>query len=175
MCRFSFEVAAQLLGIAELFVLEHALCANVAKGARQLIVMRITARQTIVVDKDPEFALAQRRTVEMRQVVHCRAGRMHGRLVDQMYLAKQARIAGNRARQGRQPCEKRHPRRSMLFEHGGHRVREVLNRTEARRDVIRSPVCSFTLSYHRYVLLRRGSAVAQPHTRLTMSEAMTGS
>jgi hypothetical protein len=34
-----------------------------------LIVMGVAARQTVIINKDLQFALAQRRTVEIRQVV----------------------------------------------------------------------------------------------------------
>src|SRR6516162_7075455 len=88
MSRFSVEVAAQLLGMTELFGLQHALCPNVAKGSRQLVMVRIATRQAVIVDENLELAFAQRRAVEMRQIIHRRAGRMHGRLVDQMYPAE---------------------------------------------------------------------------------------
>jgi len=102
-------VAAQLLGITKLFVLQHALCANVAKGSRQLVVVRIATRQAVVVNENPELALAHRRTVEVRQIIHCRAGRMHGRLVDQMYLTEKGWVADRRTGHGGQAFKKRHP------------------------------------------------------------------
>ena len=61
--------------------------------------MGVVARQTVIIDKNLQLALAQRKTVEMWKTVHCRTGRMHGRLVDQMYLAEPRRIARCRARQ----------------------------------------------------------------------------
>ena len=106
---FSIEVAAQLIGITELFVLQHALGSNIAEGSRQLIVVRIAARQTVIVDQNLELALAQRRTVEMRQVIDCRAGRVHGRLVDQMYLTEKGWVARRRTRHRGQAFEERHP------------------------------------------------------------------
>ena len=57
MRRLFVEVAAQLVGIAELFVIKQAFRANAAKGSRQLIVMRVAARQPVVVDENPELHL----------------------------------------------------------------------------------------------------------------------
>jgi hypothetical protein len=59
-----FEMVAELVGIAELFVLEQTPGADVAERACQLIVMGLAARQTVVINKDPQFSLAQRRTVK---------------------------------------------------------------------------------------------------------------
>src|SRR6516162_3627515 len=81
--RFSIEVATQLPRIAELFVLQHADCADVTKGSRQLVMVSIAARQSVIVDENSQLALAQCRTIEMRRVIHRRTGRMHSRLVDQ--------------------------------------------------------------------------------------------
>jgi hypothetical protein len=69
------EMAAQLFGITKLLVLQHQRGADVPEGARQLIMMRVTARQTVIVDKDLQLALAQGGAVEMRQVIDRGAGK----------------------------------------------------------------------------------------------------
>jgi hypothetical protein len=148
MRRFSIEVAAKSRGITELFVPQNALGPNVAEGSRQLIVVRIAACQTVIVDQNLELALAQRRTVEMGQVIDCRAGSVHGRLVDQMYLTEKGWVARRRTRDLGQAVEERHPRRSMSLEHRGHRIGELVDRAEPRLGVIRFRVCRFAQSSH---------------------------
>ena len=77
--------------------------------------MGVAAWQTVIIDKDLQLALAQRRTVEIRKIVHCRTGRMHGRLVDQIYLAEQRRVARYRARQPGEAAKKWHSRGPVFF------------------------------------------------------------
>src|SRR5690348_6456051 len=102
--------------------------------------VRIAARQAVVVDENLELALAQRRTVEVRQMIYCRAGRVHGRLVNQMELPEKGRVPRRRTGHGGQAFKERHSWRSMAVEHDGHRIGETLDRTELRLGVIRSPV-----------------------------------
>src|SRR6266436_6997343 len=115
MRRLAAEMAAQFFGVAKLFVVESASGANVFEGARQLVVVGVAVRQTVIIDKDLQLALAQRRAVEMRKIVHCRTGRMHGRLVDQIYLAEQRRVVSCRARQRCEAAKKWHTRRPVLL------------------------------------------------------------
>jgi hypothetical protein len=60
--------------------------------------MGITTWEAVIVDQYLELAFAQRRAVEMRETVHCCTRGVHRRLVYQMYLAKEGRIARYRAR-----------------------------------------------------------------------------
>src|SRR5216683_850282 len=128
MRRLAVEVSAQLFGLAKLFVSEHAFGANITEGSRQLIVMGIAPRQTVIVNKNPKLALAQRRAVEVRQVVYCRTGRVHGRLVDQMYLAEETRVTRCGARHRCEAVEEWHSRRPMLLEQCLHRIGECCDR-----------------------------------------------
>src|SRR5439155_13025020 len=104
----AIEMAAQLAGLTEFFVFEHTLRADIAKRPCQLIVMGIAAGEAVIVDEYLELAFAQRRAVQMRQMVHRGAGGMHRRLVDQMYATEKARISGDRCRHCCQMPKKRH-------------------------------------------------------------------
>ncbi len=84
---------AQFVGFAELLVVEYQRRADIPEHAGQLVVVRIATRQTVVVDKDLQLALAQRWAVEMRQVIDGSACCVHRRLVNQMNIAKQRGIA----------------------------------------------------------------------------------
>ena|SRR6516165_3025288 len=93
MRRFAFEIVAELTSFAELFLVEETFRANAEKRPSQLVVMGVAVRKAVVVDEYLKLAFAQRRAVEMRKVIHSGPGGMHGRLVHQMYLAKEARRA----------------------------------------------------------------------------------
>src|SRR5437016_13433569 len=114
MRRLAAEMAAQSLGIAKLFVIEDTSGANVFEGPCQLVMMGVAARQTVIIGKDLQLAFTQRRTVEMRKIVHSRAGGMHGRLVDKIYLAEQHRIARCRARHCGEAAKEWHSRRPVF-------------------------------------------------------------
>jgi hypothetical protein len=101
--------------------------------------MRLAARQAVVIDKDAQLALAQGGAVEMRQVIDCRAGRVHRRLVDQMYLAEEAGLARQCTGHRGQTRKKRHRGRPMFFEHGVDQAGERLDRIESRLGNIRFP------------------------------------
>src|ERR1700756_5113691 len=86
--RFAIEMAAQLLWLCEFLVIEHAFGADIAKRPRQLVMVRIAARQAIIVDEYLKLALAQGWAVEMRQVIDGRTCGVHCRLIDQVYLTE---------------------------------------------------------------------------------------
>ena len=90
------EVLAQFLVAAELLVLEQDIGADAAERAGQLIVVGVATRQTVVIDKDLQLALAQRRAVEMRQVIDRGAGGVHRRLIEQVDFAEKLRVADDR-------------------------------------------------------------------------------
>ena len=85
---FALEIMAKLAGLAELFLVEQAFRPDAEKCPGQLIMMGIAVGQPVIIDEYLELALAQRRAVEMGQVIDRRSGRVHGRLVDQMDLAQ---------------------------------------------------------------------------------------
>src|SRR5215469_6605908 len=58
LCGLAVEMTAQFVGVAERLVIEDADGADAAKRSGQLIMVRIAARQPVVVDKDLQFALA---------------------------------------------------------------------------------------------------------------------
>src|SRR5271170_5474517 len=137
MCGFRIEMATQLFGRAKLLIVEQELCADVPKRPRQLVVVGIATRQTIIIDVYLQLPLAQRRAVEMWQIIDSRARGVHGRLVDQMDFTEQLRVACNRERQLRQVPEKRHPRRAMLIQQRQHRAREAVDlRLETRQVLV---------------------------------------
>src|SRR5205807_2239473 len=107
--RFAIEIAAQFLGVRECLVIDHALRADIAKRSRQLIVMRIAARQAIVIDKYLKLALAQGRAVEVRQIIDGGTCSVHRRLIDKVYLTEKFWIPGSGVVEGREITEKRHP------------------------------------------------------------------
>ncbi len=125
---FGVEVLAQFLGAAELLILEQDLGADVAERAGQLVVVGVAAGQTVVIDKDLQLALAQRRVVEMRQVVDRGTGGVHRRLIDQMHFAEKLRVAGDRKGQGRQTAKERHARRTMPVKQRQHIAPKVAHR-----------------------------------------------
>jgi hypothetical protein len=106
-------MAAQFLGIPELFIPEDALGPDIAECSRELIMMGIPSNQTVVVNEYLELAFAQSGAVKMRQIVNCGTRGVHRRLIDQMDLTEKSRVAGDGAIQSLQVFEKRHPRRAM--------------------------------------------------------------
>src|SRR6476660_3236550 len=99
MTGLGIEMLAELLVAAEILVVEQDVGADATERAGQLIMMGVAAFQAIVVDENLQFALAQRRAVEMRQIIDRGAGRVHRRLVNQMNLAEEIGVAGDRERQ----------------------------------------------------------------------------
>ena len=81
--------------------------------------VRIAARQTVVIDKDLQFALPHRRVVEMRQVVNGRPRGMHGRLINQIQRPEHLGIGGDRGGQCCKALEEGFVRWPMS---GGYRV-----------------------------------------------------
>src|SRR5947207_13235593 len=61
MTGLGIEMLAQLLVAAEILVIEQDVGADATERAGQLVMVGIAALQAIVVDKDLQFALAQRR------------------------------------------------------------------------------------------------------------------
>jgi hypothetical protein len=81
--------------------------------------MGIAIGEPVIVDEYLELAFAQCRAVEMWQIVDRRAGRVHGRLVDQMDPTQEPGVARQRARQASQARKKRHPRCTVFLEYRG--------------------------------------------------------
>ena len=106
---FATEVAAQFLWLCECLVIEHAFGADIAKRSRQLIMVGVSARQAIVVDKYLKLALAQGWAVEVRQIINGGTCGVHRRLIDKVYLTEKCRIAGGRVVEGREIAEEGHP------------------------------------------------------------------
>src|SRR5215469_2644062 len=50
---FTFEMLTQFLQVAELLVIEQELGADITERARQLVMVRIATRETVIVDKYP--------------------------------------------------------------------------------------------------------------------------
>src|SRR5262245_48222378 len=98
----------KLGGFAELLLVEQANRSNTEKRPRQLVVVGIAIGQAIIVDEYLELTLAQRGSVQMRKIIYCRPGSVHGRLVVEVDLAEKARITGDRARQRGQISKERH-------------------------------------------------------------------
>jgi hypothetical protein len=94
--------------------------------------MGIAVCEPVIVDEYLELAFAQCRAVEMRKIINSRAGRVHGRLVDQMDLAEKGWITRHSAGELRQALEKRHARRAMFLEYYGQCVWQLLNHREHR-------------------------------------------
>src|SRR5205807_8797999 len=69
MTGLGIEMLAQLFVAAEILVIEQDVGADAAERAGQLIMVGVAALQAIVIDENLQFALAQCRAVEMRQVV----------------------------------------------------------------------------------------------------------
>jgi hypothetical protein len=59
------EVLAQFLRIAEFLVFERQRCTDVPKRAAQLIVMRITTGQAVIVDEYLQLAPAERGCIKV--------------------------------------------------------------------------------------------------------------
>src|SRR6266404_5358453 len=89
--------------------------------------VRIASRQAVVIDEYPQLALAKGRTVEVRQVVDGGTRGVHGRLINQMNLAEERRVAGELVIQSGQVSEKRHPRRPMLLGDGSYRGGKLID------------------------------------------------
>jgi predicted chitinase len=71
--------------------------------------VRVSARQAIVVDKYLKLALAQGWAVEVRQIINGGTCGVHRRLIDKVYLTEKCRIAGGRVVEGREIAEEGHP------------------------------------------------------------------
>src|SRR6516164_1377174 len=127
MRRLAVEMATQFLGVAELLILQQTLRPDVAERSRQLIMMRVAARQTVIVDKYLQLAFAQGGAVEVRQIVDRRARSVHRRLINQMDPAKKRRVACNGVIQSSQISEKRHPRRPVLLDQAFYRAPELID------------------------------------------------
>jgi hypothetical protein len=98
--------------------------------------MRITARQAIVVDKYLKLALAQGRAVEMRQIIDRGTCGVHRRLIDKVYLTEERRVAGGCVVERREIAEKGHPRRAMLLGKHTYRRRKFIDCVGGRRDLL---------------------------------------
>ncbi len=167
---FGVEVLAQCLGAAELLVLEQDPGADVAKRAGQLIVVGVATRQTIVVDEDLQLSLAQRRVVEVRQIVDRGAGGVHRRLINQVDFAEKLRVADDRERQCRQPAKKRHPGRAMPVEQREHLALEAGDRIRHRLNLPfhqgKTAACAHYITSQNSCQARRNrpyaAAAAQP-------------
>jgi len=77
---------------------------------------------------------------------------MHCRLVNQMDVAEKRWIARYSAGQGGQSSKTRLSRRAVFFQHGGHGIREVVDRRLRRRCILRYPICRLALICHCNVL-----------------------
>src|SRR5260370_24413893 len=129
-------MAAQFLRLCECLVIEHAFGADIAKRSRQLVMVRIAARQAIVVDKYLKLALAQGRAVEVRQIIHGGTRGVHRCLIDKVYLTEKQRIAGGRVVKGCEIAEKWHPRRAVLLGQQAYRNRKHVNSVESQRELL---------------------------------------
>ena len=157
---------AQFVGFAELLVVEYQRRADIPEHAGQLVVVRIATRQTVVVDKDLQLALAQRWAVEMRQVIDGSACCVHRRLVNQMNIAKQRGIARDITRQRRETLEERHARRPVLrrdrrdlHRKPGGRVGRLQGRDVRRGDPLLRPFDHIVNCRHYANLLVRAVRV----------------
>ena len=120
------ETAAQLARLAELLVGEQASRADGEKGPGQLVMMAVAAGETVVVDENPQLAPAQRWAVEMGKVIDGGAGGMHRRLIVQVDLAENERIARDRRRRVGKLAEEGHARGAMTGQDRGDRPWKIV-------------------------------------------------
>src|SRR5215469_10573529 len=132
---FGVEEMAQLTRFSKFLITEQTLCANAEKSFGELIMMHVAIREPVIVYKYSELAFAQRRAVEMGQMINCSAGGVHRRLVDQMDLAQQLRVARHCAGQTGHAAKEWHSRRSVVRQHRGDKVRQVFYRRRSRYDI----------------------------------------
>jgi hypothetical protein len=85
---FGVEKVAKLARLSELLITEQTLCANAEKRPGELVMMHVTICEPVIVNKYSELAFAQRRGVEMGQMINCSAGGVHRRLIAQMDLTQ---------------------------------------------------------------------------------------